>query len=348
MIKTPMEEQALIEVIKSSVKAEILTAGNGIQYATGKTTPLPTEEDVKYDREYNRRARQRLEEKEIKLLKWDEEHHEREKKLLAIQDAEAARELERKKKLQEHDDKAKEDAYNRDILQIVAQDEDNTEERTRRKKLQAIEDAKYKIPDPQCLDVASLKGVVDFIRQHKQDSFHVAPAMIQVQGYNKVAVFSDIQKSGQRVKFCSAECMGVTESNFKFGAYYDQEYMTIALQTLFVPTPTTEALLKIVGNVKSEATNDAMDDGISQSVAVKSGIASVAKVKLPNPVKLLPFRTFIEVQQPESICILRMRKGKEGPEFAFFVADGGLWAANAIQGIKEYLAKQELGLPIIG
>ena len=71
--------------------------------------------------------------------------------------------------------------------------------------------------------MASLKGVVDFIRQHKQDSFHVAPAMIQVQGYNKVAVFSDIQKSGQRVKFCSAECQGVTESNFKFGAYKYQQ-----------------------------------------------------------------------------------------------------------------------------
>ena len=33
----------------------------------------------------------------------------------------------------------------------------------------------------------------------------------------------------------------------------------------------------------------------------------------------------IEIEQPESSFILRMRKGKPLPEFALFLADGGLW-----------------------
>jgi len=214
---------------------------------------------------------------------------------------------------------------------------------------QALRDACEKIPEPDCLETASLVGVVDFLKQHKPESFHVPPAMIHVRGYNKVIVCSDVLKSGQRIEFCKAVIPSVEQSYFKYGEYYDQELMTISLQSLFVSTPTVEALLKIIGNVRDTASADSTDDGISQSVAVKSGIASIAEVKLPNPVTLRPFRTFLEIEQPESIFILRMRREKAGvPGFAFFVADGGLWKLTAIQSIKKYFAEQELGLPIIG
>ena len=50
----------------------------------------------------------------------------------------------------------------------------------------------------------------------------------------------------------------------------------------------------------------------------------MADVKVPNPVTLRPFRTFIEVEQPESKFIFRMR---EGGRCAIFEADGahGSW-----------------------
>ncbi|GET15220.1 hypothetical protein SN4111_14820 [Ligilactobacillus agilis] len=57
----------------------------------------------------------------------------------------------------------------------------------------------------------------------------------------------------------------------------------------------------------------------------------------PNPVLLAPYRTFIEVKQPENKFIFRM---KDGPRGAIFEADGGAWRNQAILNIKTFLEEQ--------
>lgn len=89
--------------------------------------------------------------------------------------------------------------------------------------------------------------------------------------------------------------------------------------------------------MKEETVHQANDDGVSQAVSVKTGIASVNSVKVPNPVKLAPYRTFNEVAQPTSEFVFRMR---DGMQCAIFEADGGAWQLEAMQSIKEYLASQ--------
>ena len=79
------------------------------------------------------------------------------------------------------------------------------------------------------------------------------------------------------------------------------------------------------------------DDGVSQQATVKSGVTSVASVKVPNPVTLKPFRTFAEAEQPESKFVFRMRKNDDGVKAALIEADGGAWKVQAIQNIANYL-----------
>ena len=83
------------------------------------------------------------------------------------------------------------------------------------------------------------------------------------------------------------------------------------------------------------------DDGISQRVTVRDGVVRVNDVVIKNPVYLRPFRTFCEIDQPESPFILRIKNsdGKGVPEIALYEADGGLWKHRAIQGIQAYLDK---------
>ena len=92
-----------------------------------------------------------------------------------------------------------------------------------------------------------------------------------------------------------------------------------------------------VGNLTEDAVRTMTDDGVSQVTAVRTGVATVADVKVPNPVSLRPFRTFIEVDQPESRFIFRMR---EGGRCAIFEADGGAWKLEAKKNIYNYLAEQ--------
>ena len=76
-------------------------------------------------------------------------------------------------------------------------------------------------------------------------------------------------------------------------------------------------------------------------MTVRDGVVRVSDVVIKNPVYLRPFRTFCEIDQPESPFILRIRNsdGKGVPEIALYEADGGLWKHRAIQGIHAYLDK---------
>ena len=124
---------------------------------------------------------------------------------------------------------------------------------------------------------------------------------------------------------------------FPFERYMDLETFNIMLQSRFVDTNDRAALLALTANVVDENVKSYGDDGISQVASVKSGVTSVADVKVPNPVLLRPFRTFAEVDQPESKFIFRMRKGDDGVTAALIEADGGAWKIEAIQNIAEYL-----------
>ena len=76
------------------------------------------------------------------------------------------------------------------------------------------------------------------------------------------------------------------------------------------------------------------DDGVTQTVSSASGVVLVKEEKIPNPVTLAPFRTFSEIEQPESSFVLRVNdRGRVG----LFEADGGSWRNTAMLRIKEYL-----------
>ena len=53
----------------------------------------------------------------------------------------------------------------------------------------------------------------------------------------------------------------------------------------------------------------------------------VTGAKVPNPVILRPYRTFMEVTQPAISCVFRVRKG---PELSLHEADGGEWRLFAM------------------
>lgn len=106
-----------------------------------------------------------------------------------------------------------------------------------------------------------------------------------------------------------------------------------------------ELLLKFVGTVESGTVAEYGDDGISQKATVKTGIASKENVIVPSPVLLVPYRTFVEVEQPGSEFIFRVKDDKyDGVQCALFEADGGAWEIAAMDGIKTYLEEQLQGL----
>lgn len=65
-----------------------------------------------------------------------------------------------------------------------------------------------------------------------------------------------------------------------------------------------DLILKFAGTVENGTIAQYGDDGVTQKATVKTGIASKGDAIVPNPVRLRPYRTFIEVEQPgECICL---------------------------------------------
>ncbi|CAI3209827.1 hypothetical protein [Clostridium neonatale] len=180
------------------------------------------------------------------------------------------------------------------------------------------------------LTVSTLTGLVDYIKTNVD---HLeGKLLIQVKSPEEVALYSPLNTDREREKYVSAEA--ILPNNVVYDRFLDTERFNIMLQSAFVDDEDKAKLLKYTALITDDTVKNFGDDGISQKVTVKTGVASVSDAVVPNPVTLAPFRTFPEVEQPESKFIFRM---KEGPTAALFEADGGAWRNTAILGIKEYL-----------
>ena len=84
------------------------------------------------------------------------------------------------------------------------------------------------------------------------------------------------------------------------------------MQTAFEQTKETAIILTVAGNVENKTIANYGDDGTSQKATISKGIAGKEDVIVPNPVILRPYRTFLEVEQPESKFIFRIKEGRDG------------------------------------
>lgn len=187
------------------------------------------------------------------------------------------------------------------------------------------------------MKISSLAGIVQYVKEIAQNEKSwltdvETPLVISIKDHCTVEISSPIvSEELKRQKLLISE---YTAPSFRFGDFYSAEEFNIKMQSVFQETDDKEIILKVVGNLKEESVRNVGDDGVSQSVACKVGVATVADVKVPNPVKLKPFRTFIEAGQPESLFVFRMR---EGSRCALFEADGGEWKEAAKINIYDYL-----------
>lgn len=178
------------------------------------------------------------------------------------------------------------------------------------------------------LTVRNLTGIVDYLNN---DFDNKLPVIIHVKSPTYVSVVTGFNRDLSRSTLIEASAL---LPEIPFSRYMDIESFNVLLQSCFVDSETRAHLLSIVGNVRDENVTSYGDDGISQQVTAKVGVATLETVKLPNPVLLKPFRTFVEIPQPESAFIFRM---KDGPSAALFEADGGAWKLAALDAIKFYL-----------
>lgn len=179
--------------------------------------------------------------------------------------------------------------------------------------------------------LSTLSSFVDFIKagydiEMRLYAHVVSPTEVQL--YSEL----DSERGREHLVKCVANVPG-----FTFDRFMPHDSFCIAMQSKFMDSPDRALLLKFAGTVEAGSIAEYGDDGVTQKATVKTGIASKGDAIVPNPVSLIAYRTFIEVEQPAAQYIFRMQQGSGGVQCALFEADGGAWAIAAMQRIRHYL-----------
>jgi hypothetical protein len=182
------------------------------------------------------------------------------------------------------------------------------------------------------LEINTLSGFVNYVMANLDRTDK--SLIVHVKNEHNIYLKGLLEIDGSRETLAAARAI---VPSFDFDYFMDMEQFNIALQSKFVKNKDRDILLQVVGNVSEDKVKSTGDDGVSQAITINQGVATKADVKVPNPVTLAPYRTFLEVDQPESQFIFRM---KDGPRGAIFEADGGAWRNQAIVNIREYLKEQ--------
>lgn len=194
-------------------------------------------------------------------------------------------------------------------------------------------------PRVETIKVSTLSSLVTLIKKEMGIILSL-PVFVHIESPTQVSVHSGICPEDR-----CREHPYVAQFNpvcFAFGRFMSYEEMMIALKSKFVETSELLEVVKLLGTITEENNMKVEDDGFTQTVTVKKGIA-LKDNKVINPrVKLVPYSTFNEVAQPEREFLLRLN-GDGGA--ALFEADGGAWTLEACENIASYLDEEFKDIP---
>lgn len=193
--------------------------------------------------------------------------------------------------------------------------------------------------EPRILEVATLESFRDYILAGVEDESYLGndQVILHVVSPTRVEIISSLfGDSNQRFTYLAAITKPLWVPKEEFVSL---EEMNIALKARFTDAGDRDQLILFLGNVVEAKAVTATDDGFSQDVEARRGIAGKDIARVPNPVKLAPWRTFPELDQPLSEFVVRLSGGGENslPKVGLFLADGGRWELEAKKAIKEWL-----------
>lgn len=188
-------------------------------------------------------------------------------------------------------------------------------------------------PRVSTLEFNTIRGMTELIKR-EFGAFDEA-VIVNVRNHKTVEAHSGINmcdRTRENPYVSTAELI-----NIPFDKWLPYEDMMIMLKSRFVETPELLQVVQLLGTITNEKSAQAVDDGFTQTVVVRKGIALKDNKVVKPIVKLKPYRTFNEVAQPESEFLLRL---SENGTVALFEADGGAWKLEARRNIANYIREE--------
>jgi hypothetical protein len=185
---------------------------------------------------------------------------------------------------------------------------------------------------PDTLPLYSLDSLVQMVKTEAIKTFD-GPFYINARAHNEVVCYTqplaELRRKRGDLYLVKAKDVPGWEEDVQFSF----EEALIAIRTRFQQTPDSEYLLKLLSDITNGAKMTFLDNGMASTVIMQKGVALQESAGIRPIVRLRPYRTFQEIEQPESS--IHIRVSERG--IRFIEADGGMWKLAARSTIVEYL-----------
>lgn len=194
------------------------------------------------------------------------------------------------------------------------------------------------IDQPSSISFSSLDGVVKAIKTEIKRV--TCPIFVSVSAHNKVDVFTTYRADNMERDLLYTARPDLPCKPSEWNSYDDA---MIILRSQYIQNEGTAYIIDLLAHISDDNNVQSNDNGLSQQVTVKQGVSLSSRAAVKPRVVLKPFRTFLEVDQPESEFLLRLRPGdkekKIEAKIGLFEADGGAWKLNAKRYIAVYFER---------
>lgn len=192
------------------------------------------------------------------------------------------------------------------------------------------------VPNPEKLK--SLDALVQLIRKEAYD--WILKIFVSVESATRVRVFTGagVDYRMDRLLLYIADAADIPGWDAEVRLPFDQA--AVALMTRFQDSPDREYALRLLSQITMGAKVTYADNGIATTIVTQKGAALSENSVIKPLVRLRPYRTFQEVEQPEGVFLIRI----DERGITFTEADGGMWRLNARNTVKAWLTEQLQGL----
>ncbi len=190
-------------------------------------------------------------------------------------------------------------------------------------------------PEFDTVHVQTIEGIFGFLDYLKNPS-QMMLEFINVESATEIKVIGRVTPGTAHRLLAVAEAR---TKQFPYGKQLSLEDFVLSVQVCFKDSHDKAELLSAVSKVVQDSRIVQEDDGITQTIEVKSGV-SLKENKRINPVRRLEaFRSFPGFASPEATFLFRAHKDEKGVKFSLTDMEGDNWIGLTINALREIFIK---------
>lgn len=165
---------------------------------------------------------------------------------------------------------------------------------------------------PEKKRVCSLDALVALIKHEAVDRYasNAHPLFVNCESFGSVTCYLSPDSGNYENRVTLYEAVATDVPGFRDSKWSLEEAM-VALRSKFQHTDDVDYILGLIGRMDVNQQISSEDNGVTQTVQVRSGVSFVENQQVRPIVSLAPYRTFQEVLQPESDFVFRVDQDRK-------------------------------------